>query len=186
MYNVHTQSLKIRIEDESKSFLCFQRNCGLRELESSYSQVLTNCCIGGKKLENHTPFFSVCAYSEGGNEITCRRSKSKGKKNVRELGQDLQENVPFLRTKCIVGKKVAFSRNCYPNGKRTYQVCFETWCPLFQMKFKIVFYLNLYKNHETFSVDFQRLCSTWLTLSNAEILRQRDLHNHMSAVRFLA
>ena len=128
----------------------------------------------------HAVFFSVCAYSEGGNEITCRRSKSKGKKNVRELGQDLQENVPFLRTKCIVGKKVAFSRNCYPNGKRTYQVCFETWCPLFQMKFKIIFI------HETLSVDFQRLCSTWLTLSNAEILRQRDLHNHMSAVRFLA
>ena len=60
-----------------------------------------------KKARNHTQFFSVCAYSEGGNEITCRRSKSKGKKNVRELGQDLQENVPFLRTKCIVGKKVA-------------------------------------------------------------------------------
>ena len=105
--NVHTQSIKIGLEDESKSFFMFSTKLWFTWAGIIYSQVLTNCCIGGKKLETTRSFFSVCAYSEGGNEITCRRSKSKGKKNVRELGQDLQENVPFLRTKCIVGKKVA-------------------------------------------------------------------------------
>ena len=107
MYIVHTQSLKIRIEDESKSFFYVFNEI---VVYVSWNHPTLKCwptvALAEKSWKTTRRFFSVvCAYSEGGNEITCRRSKSKGKKNVRELGQDLQENVPFLRTKCIVGKK---------------------------------------------------------------------------------
>ena len=78
---VHTQSLKIRIEDESKSFfLCFQRNCGLRELESSYSQVLTNCCIGGKKLETTRSFFQCVHIAKEATKLPAGEANQKERK----------------------------------------------------------------------------------------------------------
>ena len=46
-----------------KVFLRFQRNCGLRALKSSCSQVLTNCCISGKKAgKPHAVFFVQCVH----------------------------------------------------------------------------------------------------------------------------
>lgn len=80
---VHTQSLKIRIEDESKSFffLCFQRNCGLRELESSYSQVLTNCCIGGKKAgKPHAVFFPCVHIAKEATKLPAGEANQKERK----------------------------------------------------------------------------------------------------------